>query len=146
MKKNITILFVSIILFGCINTNNTTTTKDNVVSFNQQQLLDAGWSSSPNRLSRDLSVDFGITPIYGIIDNYFDVRMGNGSDWVLKIIDLSKGEKATVLNVDLPEKLCERLGEQSYQISPVLTMLEIKGVIIKNGVNTYAVRREFLEE
>ena len=44
------------------------------------------------------------------------------------------------------EKLCLILNKQSYEISPLLTLLEIKGVIIKNGVNTYAVRREFLEE
>ena len=66
------------------------------------------------------------------------------------LVSLTDNEKNIIKAIQLDyctiEKLCERLGEQSYQISPVLTMLEIKGVIIKNGVNTYAVRREFLEE
>lgn len=49
-------------------------------------------------------------------------------------------------NFSTVEKLCNKLNKQVYEVSPVLAMLEIKGAIIKNGVNTYAVCREFLEE
>lgn len=65
-------------------------------------------------------------------------------------VDLTDGEKNIINAIkneySTVEKISEYLALPSYQISPILTMLEIKGVIIKNGVNTYAVRREFLEE
>lgn len=80
---------MSFILLGCINQSNTNTTKT-VVTANQQKLLDEGWNSNKGTKNRDISSEFGITPIYGIQDNYFDVKMGVGSDLALKIIDLSK--------------------------------------------------------
>lgn len=42
----------------------------------------------------------------------------------MRIIDLSKGEKATVLNVDLPEKLCERLKMLNVYSGAQITLLK----------------------
>ena len=82
---------MSSILLGCINQNNTNSAST-VITANQQKLLDEGWNSNKGSKSRDISSEYGITPIYGIQDNYFDVKMGVGSDLVLKIIDLSKNK------------------------------------------------------
>ncbi len=60
-----------------------------VITANQQKLKDEGWDSIKDLKSRDISLEYGITPIYGIQDNYFDVKMGVGSNLALKIIDLS---------------------------------------------------------
>ena len=92
MIRNILFLVVmSFLLLGCINQNNTNTT-NTIITANQQQLLDEGWISNSSSKSRDISSEYGITPIYGIQDNYFDIKMGVGSDLVLKIIDLSKNK------------------------------------------------------
>lgn len=37
------------------------------------------------------------------------------------------------------EKLCKKLGKKIFEITPVLSMLEIKGAIVRNGVNEYAI-------
>ena len=52
----------------------------------QQLLLDAGWTvETPDE---DLTEDYGITPIYGIQDNYFDIAIGSGCNVAVKIMDL----------------------------------------------------------
>lgn len=39
------------------------------------------------------------------------------------------------------EKIAERTGRPVYEITSALTMLEIKGVVAKNGINTYGLVR-----
>lgn len=39
------------------------------------------------------------------------------------------------------EKIAERTGKQVFEISSALTVLEIKGVVFKNGINTYGLIR-----
>ena len=90
-KYNIIIL-ISLLLFSCINSNNNNTTKEDVISINQQKLIDEGWTLTSENQSRDLSSTYGVTPIYGTLDNYFDIKMGKGCDLALKIIDLSKNK------------------------------------------------------
>ena len=59
--------------------------------------------------------------------------------------DLSDGEKEIVTAIkDAPlhiEKIAEITGKQIYEIASTLTVLEIKGVIYKNGTNTYGLVR-----
>lgn len=51
----------------------------------QQKMLDAGWTlETPDE---DLTEDYGIKPIYGIQDNYFDISMGTGCNVAVKIMD-----------------------------------------------------------
>lgn len=52
----------------------------------QQKLLDAGWTNETP--DEDMSEDYGVKPIYGIQDNYFDIVMGNGCNVAVKIIEL----------------------------------------------------------
>ena len=40
------------------------------------------------------------------------------------------------------EKIAERTGKQVFEITSALTVLEIKGVIYKNGTNTYGLIRK----
>lgn len=73
-----------IILTSCHNRGNQydKTIEPNPV---QQKLLDAGWTlETPNE---DLTEDYGIKPIYGIQDNYFDISMGSGCNVAVKIMD-----------------------------------------------------------
>ena len=52
----------------------------------QQKMLDAGWTlATPDE---DLTEDYGMTPIYGIQDNYFDIAIGSGCNVAVKIMDL----------------------------------------------------------
>lgn len=39
------------------------------------------------------------------------------------------------------EKIAERIGKQVFEISPVLALLEIKGVVVRTGSNTYGLIR-----
>lgn len=90
--KYIVIILTSLLFSGCINSNKDNGTQEDVVTINQQKLLSEGWNFTSENQSRDLSSTYGMTPIYGIIDNYFDIKMGKGSDMALKIIDLSKNK------------------------------------------------------
>lgn len=52
----------------------------------QQKLLDEGWTTTtPNE---DLTEEYGMKPVYGMQDNYFDITMGNGCNVAVKIMDL----------------------------------------------------------
>lgn len=52
----------------------------------QQKMLDAGWTiETPEE---DLTEDYGIKPVYGIQDNYFDITIGKGCNVAVKIMDL----------------------------------------------------------
>lgn len=51
----------------------------------QQQMLDNGWVlETPDE---DMSETYGIEPVYGIQDNYFDITVGKGLNAAVKIID-----------------------------------------------------------
>jgi hypothetical protein len=52
----------------------------------QQKLLDAGWTNETP--DEDMSEDYGVKPIYGIQDNYFDIVMGSGCNVAVKIMEL----------------------------------------------------------
>lgn len=44
------------------------------------------------------------------------------------------------------EKICSALNKRVFEITPVLAMLEISGIIVKNGSNFYGLARVDLEE
>lgn len=52
----------------------------------QQKLLDEGWTAAiPNE---DLTEGYGMEPVYGLQDNFFDITMGKGCNVAVKIMDL----------------------------------------------------------
>lgn len=44
------------------------------------------------------------------------------------------------------EKLCNLTGKKVFEISPILAVLEIKGIVVKSGVNVYSLAINDLEE
>lgn len=44
------------------------------------------------------------------------------------------------------EKIASALNKEIYEISPFISMLEIKGIIVKNGVNVYGLCRNVSED
>ncbi len=57
-----------------------------------------------------------------------------------KIIDALKGGEQHIQN------LVQLLNRQVFEISATISMLEVKGVVNKNGVNVYGLTRNVLEE
>lgn len=84
--KKIAILFCSaLILVGCNNAAKPTQlTHEN--SEHQEQLMRDGWTYEELSDS-ELGEEYGIKPIYGIQDNYFDITMGEGYSVAVKIVD-----------------------------------------------------------
>lgn len=52
----------------------------------QQALIDEGWKFYTPE-DGDLPTSYGITPVMGLLDNYFDIEMGTGLNLVVKIVD-----------------------------------------------------------
>ncbi len=44
------------------------------------------------------------------------------------------------------EKICEKLGKKVFELSPIISMLEIKGIICRAGINVYALAKNISEE
>lgn len=54
----------------------------------QQHLLDEGWDfANPN--GGELDEAYGVHPVYGIQDNYFDIVIGEGCSVAIKIVNAS---------------------------------------------------------
>lgn len=86
MNIRITIMVLGLLAFtSCHHREN----KENSVvepTQAQQKLFDAGWTNETP--DEDMSEDYGVKPIYGIQDNYFDIVMGNGCNVAVKIMEL----------------------------------------------------------
>ena len=52
----------------------------------QQELMAEGWRFYTPE-NGDLPASYGITPVKGLLDNYFDIEMGSGLNLVVKIVD-----------------------------------------------------------
>ena len=92
---------------------------------------------APNRIIRDGGIlttsPEDISEFYGIEDNAEDTVQF--SDEEREILDcISEQPK----HVDI---ICRDLDKEIFMIMPYLTMLEIKGYIVKNGVNTYGIAK-----
>ena len=85
MKKAAILFFTALIVVGC---NNTTGTKQfaHENSEYQEKLLRDGWTYEELSDS-EFGEEYGVKPIYGIQDNYFDITMGEGYSVVVKIVD-----------------------------------------------------------
>ena len=85
MKKFATLFFFSLFFVSCHNTANTKQeTHEN--SEYQEQLMRGGWTYEELSDS-ELGEEYGIKPIYGTQDNYFDITMGDGYSVAVKIVD-----------------------------------------------------------
>ena len=84
--KRIAMLFCSaLILVGCNNAAKPTQQAHENSEY-QEQLMRDGWTYEELSDS-ELGEEYGIKPIYGIQDNYFDITMGEGYSVAVKIVD-----------------------------------------------------------
>lgn len=84
-RKNLIIAFCVLCLFSCHNQETQNKDLASEPTQHQQQMLERGWTlETPDE---DMSENYGIKPIYGIQDNYFDITIGNGCNVAVKIMD-----------------------------------------------------------
>ena len=86
---DIRIALVSFGLFAltaCHNKGDVRNSEKEKPTLAQQKLLDAGWTAAAP--SEDLTEEYGMEPVYGLQDNYFDITMGKGCNVAVKIMDL----------------------------------------------------------
>lgn len=77
-----------------------------------------------------------VLDFYGIVEKEQKEQLTQTEKEIIKV--LSQGQMHV-------EKLCQALGKKTFEITPTLSMLEIKGYVVKSG-NFYGVTRNYLEE
>jgi hypothetical protein len=85
MKKIAMLCCSALILVSCHNTaSSKQETHEN--SEYQEKLMRDGWTFE-DLSDSELGEEYGVKPIYGIQDNYFDITMGEGYNVAVKIVD-----------------------------------------------------------
>lgn len=86
MKFRLAILVLGLLCFSsCHNKKESQDFATTKPTSTQQKMLDAGWTAKIP--SEDMTEEYGISPVYGIQDNYFDITMGKGCNVAIKIMD-----------------------------------------------------------
>ena len=85
MRNIILLLIIPICLIACSNVS-TTNQQTHEKSEYQEQLIREGWTLEQLSNS-ELGEEYGITPVYGLQDNYFDITMGDNYNVAVKIVD-----------------------------------------------------------
>lgn len=84
-RKYLIIAFCILCLFSCHNQGTQNKDLASEPTRHQQQMLERGWTlDTPDE---DMSETYGIKPVYGIQDNYFDITIGKGCNVAVKIMD-----------------------------------------------------------
>lgn len=84
------VILIAALLCSCNHKTSSTNTTDNSNSV-QDILLKAGWTSEqPN--GGELSEEYGVKPILGIQDNYFDIHIGKGFSVAIKIVNANSNK------------------------------------------------------
>lgn len=85
MIKQLFILTIAILAIVACG-NNTGNSSQTGPTEQQQELLDNGWEfHTPD--NGDLPSKYGVKPVKGLLDNYFDIEMGEGGNMAVKIVD-----------------------------------------------------------
>lgn len=88
------------ILTSCVNKPRRADERTSILSAQQEILLQQGWSQDrPD--GGDLDAHYGIEPIYGVQDNYFDICIGKGCCVAVKIVNAET--KQPIRYVYIPE-------------------------------------------
>ena len=102
---------IFVVLASC--NNKTRSVKVDEVGNNslQENLIKEGWEfESPQ--GGELGDEYGVKPIYGVHDNYFDITIGEGCSVAIKIMDVTSGkciryvyvpENETVTVTEIPQ-------------------------------------------
>ncbi len=86
-KLLISVLFVSL-LVSCKNGSNSSTSQVKEHTEYQEKLMREGWTfEDVSEDDSELGEEYGIKPVYGLQDNYFDITMGKGYNVAIKIMD-----------------------------------------------------------
>lgn len=86
MRSHYIIVFCMIAFLTAYGNRNNKGTVQESHSIVQQELIDNGWKMYTPE-NGDLPVSYGITPVRGLLDNYFDIEIGDGLNLVVKIVD-----------------------------------------------------------
>lgn len=87
MKQLFYFLLLIIPVFSCNKTAGVQPTAHENSEY-QEKLMREGWTFQ-TLSNGELSEDYGIMPVYGLQDNYFDITMGEGYNIAVKIMDAS---------------------------------------------------------
>lgn len=85
-KKPWFILAVMITLLGSCSRTTSNATASEEPNQVQKDLTEKGWTFE-NPEGGDLSEKYGVKPVFGIQDNYFDIHIGEGFSVAIKIMD-----------------------------------------------------------
>src|SRR5574344_1447750 len=92
MKKNTWfILVLMITLLSSCNRTTSNTSASEEHNQVQKDLTEKGWTFE-NPEGGDLSEKYGVKPVFGIQDNYFDIHIGEGFSVAIKIMDANTGK------------------------------------------------------
>ena len=85
-----------------------------------------------------------------LCDNASDILSHYGLDVKEEKVELD-GDEQSIVNLLKDgqmhvEKICEKLNRKIYEITPLISLLEIKGYITQSGINEYALCKSGLEE
>ena len=91
MKKTVVIISIvtAFCLIGCYHGDKEDGA--NEITAYQQELQESGWTFEQPE-DDDMPEKYGITPVRGILDNYFDIELGEGYDMAVKIVDMESGD------------------------------------------------------
>ena len=105
------IISIAVILSSCNNKTSSVKVDEDGNNSLQENLIKEGWVfDSP--LGGDLGDEYGVKPIYGVHDNYFDITIGEGCSVAIKIMDVTSGkciryvyvpENETVTVTEIPQ-------------------------------------------
>ena len=105
------IVGIVVVLSSC--NNRTSSVKVDEVGNNllQENLIKEGWEFETPQ-GGELGDEYGVKPIYGVHDNYFDITIGEGCSVAIKIMDVTSGkciryvyvpENETVTVTEIPQ-------------------------------------------
>lgn len=109
--RKIALLLLPILVFAGCNNGSEIKQQRHENSEYQEQLMREGWTYEELSDS-ELGEDYGVKPIYGIQDNYFDITMGEGYSVAVKIVDATTNkciryavvpEKTTTTVTQIPQ-------------------------------------------
>lgn len=96
------------VMLSCINKPQRNVEQAQELSAEQEGLLQQGWTqNAPN--GGDLDETYGIKPVYGIQDNYFDIRIGEGCCVAVKIVNAETNQP--IRYVYIPEGETVTVGQ-----------------------------------
>lgn len=78
-----------------------------------------------------------------VLDFYGKTEKEEKTSFTEEESEIIKTLKDGELHID---KICEALGKEIYDVMPILSILEIKGVVVKSGTNVYGTIKKYSEE